>query len=186
MDADGGNVRRLTTDKWENFFPSWSRDGRWIYFGSNRSGAEQVWKIPSSGGEPAQVTHHGGFAAFESMDGKTLYFTQSHELTTSLGKMPGAGGEETKIAEGVIVHNFAVGREGIYYMTQPDTRTATRLVQYMNFADQKTRTIATINQNVYHGFSLSPNERWLLYAPSEHGGNNVMVVDNFDVDAVDR
>jgi hypothetical protein len=120
------------------------------------------------------------------MDGKTLYFTQSHELTTSLGKMPVAGGEETKIAEGVIVHNFAVGREGIYYMTQPDTRTVTRLVQYMSFADQKTRTIATINQNVYHGFSLSPDERWLLYAPSEHGGNNVMVVDNFDVDAVDR
>jgi hypothetical protein len=56
----------------------------------------------------------------------------------------------------------------------------------MSFADQKTRTIATINQNVYHGFSLSPDERWLLYAPSEHGGNNVMVVDNFDVDAVDR
>jgi hypothetical protein len=108
------------------------------------------------------------------------------ELTTSLAMMPVGGGEETKIADGVIVHNFTVGREGAYYMTQSDPRSVTRVVQYMSFTDQKTRTIATINQNVYHGFSLSPDERWLLYAPSEHGGNNVMVVDNFDLDGVDR
>lgn len=186
IDADGGNVRRMTTDKWENFFSSWSRDGKWIYFSSNRSGTDQVWKIPSSGGEPVQVTHQGGFAAYESMDGKTLYFTQTRELTTSLAKMPVGGGEETKIADGVIVFNFAVGRQGIYYMTQPDMRTATRLVQYQSFADQRVRTLATINQNLYHGFSLSPDERWLLYAPSEHGGNNVMVVDNFDLDTIER
>jgi len=27
--------------------PTWSRDGKWIYFSSNRTGKDQVWKIPA-------------------------------------------------------------------------------------------------------------------------------------------
>ena len=56
------------------------------------------------------------------------------------------------------------------------------LVQFLSFADQKTRVVATLKQGVYHGFSLSPDERWLLYAPYGHGGSNVMLVENFDLD----
>jgi hypothetical protein len=36
--------------------PSWLRDGRWIYFGSNRSGDWQVWKMHAAGGDAVQVT----------------------------------------------------------------------------------------------------------------------------------
>lgn len=43
--------------------PSWSRDGHWLYFASNRSGDDQVWRVPATGGEAVQVTKQGGFAA---------------------------------------------------------------------------------------------------------------------------
>src|SRR5258708_37244570 len=36
----------------------------------SRTGSHEVWKMPSEGGSPVQVTHHGGFAAFESADGR--------------------------------------------------------------------------------------------------------------------
>jgi Tol biopolymer transport system component len=52
--------------------PSWSHDGKWIYFSSSRTGAVEIWKIPAAGGEPIQVTRDGGYVAFESLDGKTL------------------------------------------------------------------------------------------------------------------
>ena len=35
-------------------YPSWSRDGKWIAFVSDRSGEEQVWLAPASGGAAAR------------------------------------------------------------------------------------------------------------------------------------
>ena len=52
--------RRLTTDRAIDARPSWSRDGRTVYFGSNRFGEYQVWKVPAVGGRAEQVTKHGG------------------------------------------------------------------------------------------------------------------------------
>jgi len=182
IDSQGGGLRRLTDDQWENFFPVWSRDGRWIYFASMRTGSEQVWKVPSGGGQPVQVTRNGGFAARESVDSKVLYFTKSKDPFASLWMMPVEGGPETKLLDQVVIANFAVTSRGLYYMTKPDARPDTRLVQFLSFADQKTRVIATVKQNVYHGLSVSPDERWLLYAPNSRGGSNVMLVENFDLD----
>src|SRR2546422_4241172 len=39
-----------------NNVPTWSRDGKWIYFSSNRTGSWQIWKVPSVGGSAIQVT----------------------------------------------------------------------------------------------------------------------------------
>ncbi len=67
----------------ENSFdvrPSWSRDGRWIYFGSSRSGDNQIWKIPEEGGQAVQTTKNGGLGGFESPDGQwVLYASIDYE-----------------------------------------------------------------------------------------------------------
>jgi serine/threonine protein kinase len=186
MNSEGGGLRQLTNDKWENFFPVWSRDGHWIYFSSNRTGAEQIWRMPSGGGEPIQVTKNGGFACLESADGKYLYYTQAKAPIGNLWKMPVEGGESTEIVEGVVISNFAVTVRGLYYMTQLDTHSDTKLVHFLSSADHKTRVVATLKQGVYHGFSLSPDGRWLLYAPYGRGGSNVMLVENFDLDGWGR
>jgi Tol biopolymer transport system component len=46
----------MTTEPSEEFVPSFSRDGRWIYFCSNRSSPVQIWKMPAEGGSAVQVT----------------------------------------------------------------------------------------------------------------------------------
>src|SRR5262245_52794683 len=68
INVEGGRPRRVTTDPSNEVVPSWSKNGRWIYFVSNRTGRDEVWKVPSAGGAPVQVTKRGGFAAFESSD----------------------------------------------------------------------------------------------------------------------
>ena len=57
--------------------PSWSADGQSLYFGSNRSGKEEIWRAPVHGGRPVQITRNGGMEAFESIAGEEVFFVKS-------------------------------------------------------------------------------------------------------------
>src|SRR5262249_30872935 len=98
--ASGGKPRRLTDQPTSEAIPSWSRDGNWIYF-CRQTGAPQIWKAPAQGGVDVQVTHKGGFVAFESPDGRFVYYTKSEEGTEGLWRMPTEGGEETQVLDRV-------------------------------------------------------------------------------------
>jgi len=97
ISIDGGKPRLFTADPSNEDLPSWSRDGRWIYFGSKRSGAWQIWKAPAGGGQAVQVTRSGGEEAFESITAKYLYWGKHDE--PGIWRMPVAGGEETRVIE---------------------------------------------------------------------------------------
>ena len=60
VDADGSNPRRLTANVAHDFSPRFSPDGRWIAFTSNRTGNNDVFVVPSTGGEPRQLTWYSG------------------------------------------------------------------------------------------------------------------------------
>jgi eukaryotic-like serine/threonine-protein kinase len=173
--VDGGAPTRLTSDKSDNFFPRWSRDGQWIYFASNRTGTNQVWKIPPRGGTDVQVTRQGGFAAAESPDGKWLYFTKNENADTSLWRMPAAGGEETPVLESVVLFNYAVVEDGIYFIGKATQGLA---VHFHSFPRGTTRVIAPVESG-YVGFSVSPDRKWILYTVFNPRGSDLMLVENF-------
>jgi len=74
--------------------PSWSGNSEWIYFVSARSGKFQVWKAPSVGGAPVQVTKLGGHAPLESADGKYIYYAKTHYANPEIWQVPVNGGAE--------------------------------------------------------------------------------------------
>ena len=76
--------------------PSWSRDGRLIYFGSRRSGEWQIWRMTATGEQVEQVTRNGGYDAFEAADGKTLYYAKREP---GIWRVSLAGGEESLVIE---------------------------------------------------------------------------------------
>jgi Tol biopolymer transport system component len=61
-----GSPKRLTRSPATDANPTWSSDGRSIYFSSNRSGRFEVWRIAAAGGEPVRITWNGGYVARES------------------------------------------------------------------------------------------------------------------------
>jgi len=131
INAEGGPPRRLTTEPFENNVPSWSKDGRWIYFHSNRTG--QVWKVPAQGGQAAQVTKQGGFAAFESTDGKFLYYVKA--WAGPIWRMPVEGGEETRILDRDIAWgHWRVLEKGICFL---DTGATPPEIEFFDFATQR-------------------------------------------------
>ena len=62
----------------------------WIYFDSARTGEQQIFKMPATGGEAVQLTRDGGFAPLESSDAKFLYYTKGLSNTIS-GECPWKG-----------------------------------------------------------------------------------------------
>ena len=57
-DLDGKNVVRLTAHAGQEVFPKFSPDGKWIAFTGQYDGDDQVYVIPSTGGEPRQLTYY--------------------------------------------------------------------------------------------------------------------------------
>ena len=86
VSLNGADPRRVTDDGFDDSVPSWSADGKWIYYRSDHAGDVQVWKIPAEGGRPTQVTRLGGAMALESPDGRTLYYVSPTDDKSGVGK----------------------------------------------------------------------------------------------------
>jgi hypothetical protein len=115
VDAAGGPSREVTSPA---NVPTWSRDGKWLYFGSRRSGTRQVWRIPASGGDASQITNEGGIMGWESWDRTALYYT----LDGALYSKPLAGGPQQKVIDSLLLYGFYPSRSSIYHVVQPDPR----------------------------------------------------------------
>src|SRR5690606_22124439 len=49
---------RISPEGWNVSAPAFSADGQWVYFLSARSGTQQVYRMPATGGTPQQVTRY--------------------------------------------------------------------------------------------------------------------------------
>ncbi len=56
--ATGGSASRLTAHPGQELFPRFSPDGQWVAFTGQYDGDEQVYVIPTRGGEPTQLTFY--------------------------------------------------------------------------------------------------------------------------------
>jgi hypothetical protein len=144
--------------------PSWSREGRWIYFTSNRGGAYQVWKISPQGGEPVQVTRGGGYTPFESLDGKFVYYVKAQNDPT-LWRIPVAGGEEKAVLGDVVHNRWVIVEAGICILNmeaQPRPR-----VEFYEFATGRRRPLDVLppESEIYGGgtaIAAPPGGSWLV------------------------
>jgi TolB protein len=55
MRPDGSRQTRITNSAAQDYFPSFTTDGRHIVWESGRSGNQDVWIMDSDGGSPRQL-----------------------------------------------------------------------------------------------------------------------------------
>src|SRR5579884_2118291 len=56
LDLPSGKPQRLTASNSTEFQPAWSHDGKWIAYVSWGAGGGELWKVPSTGGTPQQLS----------------------------------------------------------------------------------------------------------------------------------
>ncbi len=179
VSANGGPARPMTSYPAGGKWPSWSHDGKWLYFSSKRSGSDAIWKWPVEGGEAVRITQHGADTPLESPDGRFVYYEKGWPEHCSVWRVPVAGGDEVKVIDWTHTDaGWTVGKQGIYFFTPPDAQGHSDLCLYKFTTGEKTK-ILTIERPVYERLAVSRDERSILYGQFDQLGSDLMLVENF-------
>jgi Tol biopolymer transport system component len=179
VSAKGGTPRRLMPDSPEDEWPYWSRDGRWLYFASDRSGRSEIWRMPSKGGQAVQITRHEADEEEESPDGKFIYYSKGWPLETSLWRISVKGGEEVEVLDSVHTDGrWTVGREGIYFFTPPD-KEGNSEIRLLEPSTGRVRKILKTERGIFQHIMISPDGGTILYNQLDDATSDLMIVENY-------
>jgi Tol biopolymer transport system component len=184
--TDGGHLRRLTTEPSIDGVPSWSGDGRWIYFASTRAGVmPDIWRLSPDGGQAIQLTRNGGFEPRESSDGRYLFYLDRAPVgigidgTARLMRVPVAGGQEEMVFERVRPFLWSVTDSGIFFVTREPDFDA---IDLYRFSDQRVSRVGRLEfrvPGIYTYMTVSRDGRWALATKMVRFDSDLMLLDNF-------
>ena len=174
--------RKLSTDTPGAFNPSWSHDGKWIYFvgGSNDAAGERIYRVSPEGGKSEVLTNARGYWPLESPDGQTLYFAEnsgtSFTLHTASLNPTGTESHVDGVPPLSFVANWDIVQGGVYFFPMDDILT----LNYFDFSTRKARPIFKISGGgAFPGLSVSADGRYILYPELDDYRSDIMLVDNF-------
>jgi len=184
--ADGGHLRRLTAEPSIDGVPSWSGDGRWIYFGSTRAGViADTWRISPNGGEAIRLTHNGSFQPQESPDGRYLFYLDTPPAGVPTGgnarlmRLPLGGGQEELVLERVRPFLWSVTETGIVFVTREPDFDA---FDVYRFSDRRVARMGRLGfriPGIYTHMTVSRDGRWALATNLVRFDSDLMRLDNF-------
>lgn len=185
--AAGGKVKRLTRGNANDTSPSWSHDGKWIYFRSNRTGKDQIWKIPadagtSTGQEPndavaARVIDEAAIEARESPDGKLFYIRKDPIAGQGIWQQPLDKPAAPSVAASLLISTethswWTVSNEGLFFVdansnVMSAAAALPKSIFFFGRTTQKPRQIGFINSRFFSDrpdFCASPDGKRIIYS----------------------
>jgi hypothetical protein len=181
VDVEGRNLHAITHGDSDNVVPSWSRDGRSIYFASPRTGSRQIWKHSLEDRSERRLTEHGGFDPLESYDGRTIYYSKFDE--PGIWSMPASGGSESPVVTGKPQVSYwghwAVTESGLYLL---DVNAEPRpTIEFYSFATRRITPVLSLEEKPSDwqpSLSASRDGRTIFY--SQYDPQSVIkMVENF-------
>jgi Tol biopolymer transport system component/serine/threonine protein kinase len=194
MDASSGTPRQLTSDPSYDTLLSWSADGKWIYFRSDRSGSGwEVWRVPADGGEAVRVTNGGGLRAQESREGAFLYYSNDvpeiwrRSLRPSANAVNAANAANTPDTRVMSLPRDAhwggewvVRDRGIYYADEHSPAGAA--IEFMPFRPAgRARPLRILPLRAPSSggspFAIAPDESWLVWTQEDYRAGDIMMIE---------
>ena len=117
-DVDGGAARQITKEPGDHRAPSWSHDGRWLYFSSALGDSRDIWRVELTTLARERLTRAGsGLTAVELPNGRAILYqplTTAHTQDAqdaAVFAQPFDGGEPRQVVE-CVKGNGVHGRAG--------------------------------------------------------------------------
>ncbi len=188
VDVESGETKQITDGDWYDQQPSWSRDGKWIVFASDRerqrhdrSSRSDVWIVPSAGGRARKLTRSRGMAAFPSFspDGRLVAFV-GHEhgdgvfaRNTQVMVVPAARGAAPRSISASVDNTVSALPIGQPYRWMPDGKSivfvvgerGTQALYRAGIANGAASRILDGNRQILQ-FSLSPDAKEVAFIAS--------------------
>ncbi|GAB5526238.1 MAG: S9 family peptidase [Roseivirga sp.] len=83
-DLNGKNPIQLTSNEYD-YDPKWSKDGQWISFISYRNNLQQIYIIPTAGGEPKMVSDAQNYLSnYQWLDNQTIAYVDDEPRDSAL------------------------------------------------------------------------------------------------------
>jgi dipeptidyl aminopeptidase/acylaminoacyl peptidase len=172
----GGPPRRLTNDLAADFWPSYSRDGAWIYYSSNRHRMPwTIWKLSSNGsGQPERLPMQFALTTRESPDGRFLYYSRSDQ--DGIWRVPTRSGTAAKVIDTANRRDWTMTVNGIYFREPAGAE-----IKYYSFATQTVSLVGTppAKYAMGTGLAVSPDDRWLVYPRYDQVIGDIILVENY-------
>jgi dipeptidyl aminopeptidase/acylaminoacyl peptidase len=178
----GGFPIQVTREADDHLLPTFSKDGRSIYFYSRKTGRDEIWKVRITGGSPVRITYNGGVEAFESPDGRFLYYTKKKGWDWSepgLWRMKLPDGKEERIIKSAATMGWTMFKDGIAYL---NTDTEPRSLDLFECASTRSRSLLRFEappRPQWTGISVSPDGRCILYGAAQTTGSDLFMVEDF-------
>jgi Tol biopolymer transport system component len=181
IDVEGRNLHAVTSGEYENIVPSWSGDGKAIYFVSKRTGSYQIWKHVLANGAEMQLTRGGGFSPLEFYDGAKIYYTKFQQ--GGIWSIPANGGEESLVVPDMPQLGYwgywTVTHGGLYLLDADAEPRPT--IKFYSFATHRLSPVLSLEQSPrpwQPNLSASRDGRSLFYG--EWSGMSVIeMAENF-------
>jgi Tol biopolymer transport system component/DNA-binding winged helix-turn-helix (wHTH) protein len=178
INAGGGKPRAITGGNYNDVVPSWSADGQYLYFGSNRSGSWQIWGVPVDGSHaPRQITSNGGMVAMASSDGQRIYYTKYSGA--GLWQQPIAGGHERKIFDGPPAgypDYWTLSSDGIYALSIVGQQFALTRIDPQTGQE---RVLDLLKYSPTVGLSIAPDGKKMVYSGLISASSHLTLVEGF-------
>ncbi|MBL8295030.1 MAG: PD40 domain-containing protein [Bryobacterales bacterium] len=176
--SDGTGLRRITGPNHQATEPSWSADGKWIYFSSQATGSWQIWKVAAAGGTPKQVTQFGGYRALES-NGVLYYFSGVGVWSTGVN-----GGTERKVLSLGLSLGQNVAwvpvRDGLLFVPPAQPDSGTTALSHWNAATGTIQPVARLPHPAIRRFSFFEKTSTVLYDRMDYESHDIIVLENYD------
>jgi Tol biopolymer transport system component/DNA-binding winged helix-turn-helix (wHTH) protein len=188
IDPSGGIPHRLTMQSGSQRFPTWSKDGRWVYYILNERAEWDIWRVPAVGGSPGRLTRMGNvMKVYESPDGKNLVYQTTFpgawdvSLEGPLWVVPVEGGRPAEQLVGcALMGSLSVGPAGFYYGSCEFRTARGTAIQSVNIDTREKHYLGGLDGfDPGHGLAVSPDGQEILYVRHRGFGADVFVIENF-------